>query len=195
MSTTKEWISCADTAKLIRVALRREFPDTKFGVRSKTYSGGASIDIKWTDGPTRKAVEAVAKSYAGGDFDGMIDLKYYTDAWLMPDGSATPAHSAGTGGSRGVHEGYDYEPPSPDAVRVSFGADFVFCERSYSEAFARRVRDEIAAKWSREAGDFPGVRESGCGWSLDWDHPSQYGANAGPGGCDPTRLFRDALEA
>lgn len=43
MTTT--YMSAADTAKLIRKALAKHFPSTKFYVRSSVYSGGASIDI------------------------------------------------------------------------------------------------------------------------------------------------------
>ena len=68
-------ISCADTAKLVRAALKAAFPTVKFSVRSKTYSGGASIDIGWTDGPTEHDVMAVAKRFQGATFDGMQDLK------------------------------------------------------------------------------------------------------------------------
>jgi len=70
-----EYLSAADTAKLVRKALAEAFPGVKFSVRSKTYSGGASIDVRWTDGPNSKQVEAVAKRFEGSDFDGMIDLK------------------------------------------------------------------------------------------------------------------------
>ncbi len=72
---TTKFLSCADTAKLIRLALRESFPGVKFSVRSDSYSGGASIDVKWTDGPTAKQVEAVADSFEGSYFDGMIDYK------------------------------------------------------------------------------------------------------------------------
>lgn len=76
------WISCADTAKLIRAALKQEWPAVKFSVRSSTYSGGASIDIKWTDGPTEPMVERITGKYRGASFDGMIDLKSYHDSTL-----------------------------------------------------------------------------------------------------------------
>lgn len=72
---TARYISCADTAKLVRTALKDAFPKTKFSVKSKTYSGGASITISWIDGPTSREVEAVAKQFQGATFDGMIDLK------------------------------------------------------------------------------------------------------------------------
>jgi hypothetical protein len=76
MSTTttrRDYIGAADTAKLIRQALKESFPDVKFSVRSETYSMGASVNVRWTDGPTEKQVAAVAKAFQGGYFDGMID--------------------------------------------------------------------------------------------------------------------------
>jgi hypothetical protein len=74
MSSTR-YLSCAETAKLVRAALSESFAGVKFGVRSKTYSGGASIDIKWTDGPTTAQVNAVTSAFEGSYFDGMIDYK------------------------------------------------------------------------------------------------------------------------
>ena len=71
------YISCVDTAKLLRKALKAEFPATRFSVRSSSYSGGASIRVEWTDGPTTKRVDRVAKQFAGASFDGMIDLMSY----------------------------------------------------------------------------------------------------------------------
>ncbi len=71
------YLSCAQTAQLLRAALKAAFPGVTFGVRSKTYSGGASINVKWTDGPTTAEVELIAKGYQGASFDGSIDLKSY----------------------------------------------------------------------------------------------------------------------
>lgn len=73
----EEYISCADTAKEIRKALAANFPGVKFGVRSHTYSGGASINVSWTDGPTSEMVDRIAGQFAGCTFDGMVDLKEY----------------------------------------------------------------------------------------------------------------------
>ena len=78
--TKVEYLTCAETAKLIRKALKEEFPKVKFSVRSSTYSGGASIRVNWIDGPLEKAVEAVAGAFAGATFDGMIDLKSHHDS-------------------------------------------------------------------------------------------------------------------
>lgn len=46
---SREYISCADTAKLIRQAIKEAFPGVKFSVRSSVYSGGASITVEWLD--------------------------------------------------------------------------------------------------------------------------------------------------
>jgi hypothetical protein len=79
MSTTTEQpivrVSLIDTAKLIRAELRREFPHTKFSVRSSSYAGGCSIDIKWQDGPTEPEVNAITGGFAGARFNGMVDMK------------------------------------------------------------------------------------------------------------------------
>lgn len=77
-----EYISVADTAKLVRKALKQNFSGIKFSVRSRSYAGGASIDIEWTDGPCESDVEKIVKCFEGATFDGMIDLKSYVTAEL-----------------------------------------------------------------------------------------------------------------
>lgn len=146
MSSTyagKDYLSCAETAKLIRAALKQAFPSVKFSVRSSTYAGGASIRVGWTDGPTSAQVEKVAGPFAGADFDGSIDLKCYSEHWLEPDGSVVVAHAQGTESSRGYLPEVIGDPPSPNARLVHFGADFVFCERDFSDEFTIAIRREI----------------------------------------------------
>lgn len=138
-----EHLTAAQTAALLRAALKRAFPGVRFSVRSKVYSGGASIDVSWTGGPDRKDVDAIARTFAGSDFDGMIDLKYGKQSWLLPDGTVKPAHSYGTVGSRGTHEGYDYPAPCAGARLVDFGADFVFCTRYEPDECARAIATEL----------------------------------------------------
>lgn len=79
METQKqtEYLTVAETAKLLRKALKEAFPTTKFGVRSHSYSMGASITITYTDGPAEDAVKEIARQFEGAEFDGMIDLKSY----------------------------------------------------------------------------------------------------------------------
>lgn len=71
------YISVADTAKLVRKVLKEACPAIKFSVRSKSYSGGASMDICWTDGPTEADIKALVGRFEGSSFDGMEDLKSY----------------------------------------------------------------------------------------------------------------------
>ena len=60
-----EYLTVAETAKLVRQALKQQLPGVKFSVRSSSYSGGASIDVTWTDGPQTAAVDAVVRPYTG----------------------------------------------------------------------------------------------------------------------------------
>ena len=71
---TKLFYLCR-TAKLIRQSLKEAFPGVKFSVRSSTYSGGASIDVSWTDGPNAAQVESITKGFKAASFDGSIDYQ------------------------------------------------------------------------------------------------------------------------
>jgi|ERR1700723_36560 len=128
------YLSTAETAKLIRSAIKKAFPNVKFSVRSDSYSGGSSIRVDWTDGPTTKQVNAIASQYEGSGFDGSIDLKYGFTCWLMPDGSAIVADCSGTVGSCGSVPAIHNDKPHADAVLVRFSSDFVFCSRHYSDS-------------------------------------------------------------
>lgn len=125
--TDWRWVTPAETAKLVRKELKRSFPGTKFSVRTD----GNALNVSWMEGPTGKAVDEALAPYKGGRFDGMIDLAYSVKSWLRPDGTAFHASSPGTAGSRGVHEGYDFEAPEPDAELVIFGAKYIFTKRYY----------------------------------------------------------------
>lgn len=72
-------ISTVDTAKMIRKALKKYYPNIKFRVLSSSYAGGSSITAHWTDGPTQDEINKILKSFEGASFDGMIDLKSYQD--------------------------------------------------------------------------------------------------------------------
>jgi hypothetical protein len=128
-----EYIGVADTAKLIRVQLKKNFPAVKFSVKSKSYSMGASITVRWTDGPTSKKVDEVVQVFSGANFDGMIDLKTHVQTWLLADGSATWGKSYGTEGSGGTQPAYNHPAPPEGARLVHFEADYIFTDRAYSE--------------------------------------------------------------
>ena len=167
-----KYLSVTDTAKLVRSALKAAFPGVKFSVRSDSYSGGASINVTWTDGPTEKAVEAISNRYQGCDFDGMQDLKTYRDGTLIA-------------------------LPGGEVEEVRFGANYVMTHRKLSEPYLAElepiaaviVADNGGGEFSRDrwydglACDH-GVFPQGNGHNLLWwlsRHiaPSSYAAAAG----------------
>ena len=140
-----EYLSAAETAKLIRAQLKKHFPTCKFYVNSKVYSGGASIDIDWIDGPTENEVKRITSAFNGAGFDGMVDYKTSHDAYLLPDGSAAFAKTEDN-----YYTTTHYTAPTPEAKQVHFGADYVFTSRSYSPEFVNRVLSPICAEYGVE---------------------------------------------
>lgn len=129
------YLSCADTAKLVRKKLREKFPGVKFSVRSSNYSGGASITVRWTDGPLDRDVQREVDVYAGAQFDGMIDLKTHRTHWIEPDGTAYIARAQGSAS-------YDEkigDPRSGEARLCSFGADYILTSRDVSDEFKKSL--------------------------------------------------------
>ncbi|MDE2980843.1 MAG: hypothetical protein OXU74_06575 [Gemmatimonadota bacterium] len=122
-------VSLTDTAKLVRAALKRKFPDVRFSVRCDRYSGGSSIDVRWTNGPRERDVDAVIGVYAGQGFDGMTDSRYYNGAWLHEDGSASVRR---TGSNATADRLQKVATLDRDAVPVSFGPSFVQSHRTVS---------------------------------------------------------------
>lgn len=75
----RELTEHAAAAKLIRRDLKMAFPTVAFAVRSRSYSGGDAVDVRWTDGPTSEQVSGIVGQYQEGHFDGMIDLYEYSN--------------------------------------------------------------------------------------------------------------------
>jgi hypothetical protein len=70
------YLDTAAAAKLIRHLLKAAFPAVKFSVTTSRYSGGSSINVKWTDGPTYRVVDEMVSALEGKGFDGSQDLEY-----------------------------------------------------------------------------------------------------------------------
>lgn len=117
---TTVYYSPAETAQLVRAALKAQFPRVRFSVKTHVYAGGATVNVKWTDGPTSDMVELVAKPFAGSTFDGSIDLK-------------SSIHRVNEAG---------------EVVR--YGADFVSCHRSISEALGAKALVAVRRKFEQE---------------------------------------------
>lgn len=134
----KTYYSVTETAKLLRGALKQKFPGQKFSVRSDSYAGGASIRVRWTDGPTKTEVEHVTFMYTGASFDGMIDLKSYHDSILVGE----------DGVPRVVH----------------FGADYIFTERDFSP----EMETQVTATYERLYGrPYDSNYHDGSRWASD----------------------------
>jgi hypothetical protein len=140
------YLDTADAAKCIRSALKAKFPKTTFSVTISRYSGGSSVRIWWMDGPVSDLVEAVTAGFEGKGFDGMIDMAYSKETFLMPDGSAVCAGSGGTTGSMGVVPASHAFKPAAEAIRVS-GSAYVFCNRSLSKEFLERALAAYSRKF------------------------------------------------
>jgi hypothetical protein len=89
---TARYIPITEVAVMVRTALKKAFPTTKFSVRSKSYSGGCHIDVRWDDGPPPRRVHKVTDYFSGTGFDGMTDSTTHHDRVL----NGEPVHFAGS---------------------------------------------------------------------------------------------------
>ena len=163
MSASARSISRTETAKLIRKSLKKAFPGVKFSVRSTSYSGGGSIDTTWVDGPTETQVKEIIFAYDGKGFDGMIDLSYYYDSWLMPDGSVSIAKCR--------HLDIDNPPPAPEAELVHFSCGYNGYKRLHSPELVKRVAAEVSEQIGWDA---PEIIETTSYWSKSKQVPTAY---------------------
>jgi Domain of unknown function (DUF3560)/Large polyvalent protein associated domain 29 len=65
--------TAVETAKLVRAALKKNFPHVKFSVKSRIQT----IDISYTDGPIADDVRNITNNFSGMSFDGMQDMNTY----------------------------------------------------------------------------------------------------------------------
>lgn len=61
----------------LKKLLAHRFPGQVFSVTSDSFSGGNSVRVGWTDGPTHDEVDALADRFQDCDFDGMDDSTHY----------------------------------------------------------------------------------------------------------------------
>lgn len=104
-------LTCPQTAALIRAALTAAYPGTRFKVRSNRYTGGGSIRVTWTDGPSVAAVEPLLDRYRRSDFNlGNDDRTTYREPGLLAY-------------------------PDQTVAEVQYGADFVTPHRMLSDDY------------------------------------------------------------
>lgn len=146
-------IDRTETTSIIKSVLNEEFPEVKFSVRSKSYSGGGSISVHWVNGPTKPELEEIVRPYEDRGFDGMIDCEYQKYTWLLPDGTAVPAYSNGTTGTNGTMNGYKKGPPSEDAELVSTGSGYIHYSRGLTLEMYRKLVECVCDHFDDWAGD------------------------------------------
>jgi hypothetical protein len=169
------YIDAAEAAKMIRAELKRVFkrPGRFFSVRTDKYAGGASIDIRWTDGPTSAEVDSLVRGFSGKRFEGMTDCSYYADSWYCRTHGARVALTEGcdVASNNGVHA----SRCCSEAELVHFGSGYVFSRRELSVEFSA----ELAAQVRKESGmpaegsnedEVPGNSIHAYGsWTRVWD--------------------------
>lgn len=182
--TDTTYIDTRDVAKMIRKKLKATFKGVKFSIKMQRYSGGSSINVSWTDGPTDTMVSAITGGYQGAGFDGMIDMAYSSDAWLLADGYTMQfAGTKGTGDQRGSVPALDSAAPEAGAKRVSTTC-YVFTNRKESPAVVKRALERVTAKYAPEGienvhvgvsdYDGSGIIE-GDTYSVNINAPMMYG--------------------
>lgn len=95
-------LGAANIKKHLSVAFR----GVAFSVTSDIFSGGNSIDVRWKDGPTTKAVNDITDRYQTSDFDGMQDIS-------VSRGAVFPEIF---GGAKYVFEHRDFSPEAVDGA-------------------------------------------------------------------------------
>jgi hypothetical protein len=126
-----EWIDVKEVAKLVRSALREEFPGAKFSVKMDRFSGGTSIHVGYSeafaeDREQVKKLRDLIEGFESNRFDGMTDSGSSISNWLSPSGRMVPAYCA----AFGTNPAEDH--PNPGGWKlVQSGAKFVSCQRMF----------------------------------------------------------------
>jgi len=118
---------CTLAASNIRAELKRAFPGVKFSVRSDKFSGGDSIDVSWTDGPTTEQVRAIVNKYKAGSFDGMTDCyDYESRPWTSVFGDAKYTNCSRSHSPEALQAAVDrvqstYKLEEPEHLNIAHG--------------------------------------------------------------------------
>lgn len=131
-------ISTKEAAAMIRAALKVQFPAAKFSVRMKSFAGGSSIDVDWTDGPTQARVKQITRPFEQKGFDGMTDSTTYGDPGYLVDGVAYTKRDL-------LHL------PADEAARAKpFRCyPWIHLNRQHSPALTERARAQVATFFGR----------------------------------------------
>lgn len=68
-------IDAAAVAAVVRRQLKRQFPSTRFSVRTRRASMSVTVTASWTDGPASARIRAMLDWVEDATFDGMTDCR------------------------------------------------------------------------------------------------------------------------
>lgn len=138
-----KYVPSVEVAKYVRSLLKAKFPGVKFSVRKESTG---TVNVSWQRGAVAgvvaasdwtavrrdemNAVEAVIGALHGEGFDGMIDMRYSREHYVLPSGEIVYAGTRGTQGSGGYVEAREIPAPA-GAQRVRLSNDFIFCQASF----------------------------------------------------------------
>jgi len=135
-------------AKEVRKVLKARWPLTKFSVRSKSYAGGSSVDIEWTDGPAEAEVREATKpfkGYANGYYNKYGNTSRHTSRAVMVAAAKAVASLYGMPVPKILG---DDRPYCTDLTRVG---DEALCDEVHRATWATSVYDknpdEAFADW------------------------------------------------
>ena len=175
------YIHCKEQAQMIRKRLKQEFPGTKFSVRIGSDHG--RIDIRYINGPGKKAVQEIVNQYQGGGFDGMIDMEYHYTHMILPDGQVCLYKTNGTTGSGGYHEPIRNELPEGAEV-VCFMCNYIFVHKECTVGVLKAVLAHIEKKYPQCMG-LIGICEysdgTGCFNTRRWIDDQHINGDPGMG--------------
>lgn len=165
-------IDTAEVAKLVRRQLKKAFPALParfFSVRIDRYSGGSSISVAWTDGPTEDRVAKIVHAFGSARFEGMSDCRYSADQWYCDAHGVRTSHTYG--GDAFCDTGVVASRCCAKAELVAMGSGYVHETRTLSPEFAAALEAQVR----REAGMDETVRdlheplpENSFYWSGDY---------------------------
>lgn len=110
--TTKiksNFTNIVDTAKLVRQLLKEKFPDCKFSVKTHKYTGGGSINIYYTDYLSSTEIKKAVNHFGRKTYDPIDDTHNYVSSVEVS--------------------------PNGELVENTYGSDYVFVHREYSENY------------------------------------------------------------
>ncbi|WP_231489896.1 LPD29 domain-containing protein [Pedobacter sp. Leaf170] len=77
MKAKRQPTEASIVSKTVKKLLTSNFKGIKFSVKSDIFSGGDSVSVKWSFGPTENEVNALIKRFQGGSFNSYEDIYEY----------------------------------------------------------------------------------------------------------------------